>query len=165
MVGQTVVLDASQSTDPDDSVSLVSVEWDLNGDGLFDTAPTTTKKLTTSFVQSGTRLISARLTDPHGAQAVSAPIPVRVLEAAAEITVLGNGLSIADGDTIPSTGDGTDFGPVVQGGGGTSRTFTVRNDGTLALTLGAVAVPAGFSVTEYWEPGGGNRIFRSAGGV
>jgi len=65
-----------------------------------------------------------------------------------EITVLGNGASLADGDLTPSGTDGTDFGSVAQGGAGTSHTFTVRNDGTATLTLGAVAVPTGFTVTE-----------------
>ena len=62
--------------------------------------------------------------------------------------MLGNGLSIADGDTTPSAADGTDFGSVVQGGTAISRTFTVRNDGHGTLTLGAVTVPTGFTLTE-----------------
>ena len=147
-IGQAVSLDASGSTDSDDDVSFLSIEWDLNGDGVFDTSPTTTKTSTTSFGQGGTRLVSGRITDPHGAQAISAPIPVRVLGSPAEITVLGNGVSITDGDATPSTGDGTDFGSVAQGNPAVSRTFTVRNDGTTALTLGTVAVPAGFTLTE-----------------
>jgi uncharacterized delta-60 repeat protein len=65
-----------------------------------------------------------------------------------EITVLGNAVSIADGDTTPSAGDDTDFGSVAQGGTAVSRTFTVRNDGAAALTLGAVTVPTGFTLTE-----------------
>ena len=65
-----------------------------------------------------------------------------------EVTVLGNGISIADGDATPSTTDGTDFQFVVQGGSSLSRTFTVRNDGAATLTLGAVAVPTGFALTE-----------------
>ncbi len=67
---------------------------------------------------------------------------------APEITVLGNGVSIAEGDGTPSATDGTDFGSVVQGNPALSRTFTVRNDGGSALTLGAVTVPAGFTLTE-----------------
>ena len=67
---------------------------------------------------------------------------------APEITVLGNGVSITDGDTTPGATDGTDFGSVVQGGTTNTRTFTVRNDGTAALTLGAVSVPTGFTLTE-----------------
>jgi hypothetical protein len=66
-----------------------------------------------------------------------------------EITVLGNGVSIADGDTMPSIGDGTDFGSVVQNGGAVIRSFTVRNDGTTTLVMGAVAVPTGFRLTDF----------------
>jgi hypothetical protein len=65
-----------------------------------------------------------------------------------EITVLGNGVSIANGDTTPSADDGTDFGAVLQGEAAVGRTFTVRNDGSAALTLEALTVPAGFAVTE-----------------
>ena len=65
-----------------------------------------------------------------------------------EITVLGQGLSIADGDTSPRLTDGTDFGKVAVGGTAVSRTFTVRNDGGGTLTLGAVVVPTGFTLVE-----------------
>jgi hypothetical protein len=67
---------------------------------------------------------------------------------AAEITVLGNEVSIADGDATPSATDGTDFGSVAQGSPAVSRTFTVRNDGTAALTLGTPTLPTGFTLTE-----------------
>jgi uncharacterized repeat protein (TIGR02543 family) len=67
---------------------------------------------------------------------------------APEVTVLGNGLSIADGDTTPSTNDYTDFGSVVQGGSAISRAFVVQNVGTANLTLGTVTVPTGFTLTE-----------------
>ena len=72
----------------------------------------------------------------------------QVLLAGPEILVQGNGLSIADNDTTPSTTDDTDFGSAVQGGSSISRVFTVRNDGTDPLTLGAVTVPTGYSLTE-----------------
>jgi hypothetical protein len=65
-----------------------------------------------------------------------------------EVTVLGNGISIAQGDATPSAADGTDFGLVAQGGTPISRTFTVHNGGTAALTLGAVTVPTGFTLAE-----------------
>ncbi len=67
---------------------------------------------------------------------------------APEIEVTGNGISIADGDTTPSASDYTDFGTIVQAGPTISRTFTVYNSGSATLTLGAVTVPAGFTLTE-----------------
>jgi hypothetical protein len=62
--------------------------------------------------------------------------------------VQGNGVSIANADSSPGPGDGTDFGSITQGGTAISRTFTVRNDGTAALTLGTVSVPTGFTLTD-----------------
>ena len=65
-----------------------------------------------------------------------------------EVTVLGNGVSINDGDPTPDTADDTDFGTVVQGGTPISHTFTVRNDGGSTLTIRSMNVPSGFTVTE-----------------
>ena len=78
VVGQDVVLSAASSTD-DGGISSVQVEWDPNGDGAFDTSPTTTKSLTTQYATAGDRLIRARLTDTAGAQSISTPIPLRVV--------------------------------------------------------------------------------------
>jgi hypothetical protein len=47
----------------------------------------------------------------------------------------GNGLSIPQGDTTPSTADGTDFGAVPAAGGAIAQTFAIRNSGTLDLHL------------------------------
>jgi hypothetical protein len=78
-VGGDVLLDATSSVDPDGNNAEMTVEWDLDGDGIFDTAPTTEKTLTTQFNEIGTRLIYARLTDPTGDAAVSTPSPLRVM--------------------------------------------------------------------------------------
>ena len=49
--------------------------------------------------------------------------------------VLGNSVSIADGDATPSTADHTDFGTTLVAGGMISRTFTISNSGNAALNL------------------------------
>jgi hypothetical protein len=77
-VGQSVVLEAAASSDPDNSGGL-RAEWDLDGDGMFDTAPSPTLNRVTSFNTPGTRQVFARLTDALGAFAISAPIALRVL--------------------------------------------------------------------------------------
>jgi hypothetical protein len=51
-----------------------------------------------------------------------------------EITVIGNGQVIADGDASPSTADHTDFGSVGLEQTRT-RTFTISNDGSATLAL------------------------------
>ena len=65
-----------------------------------------------------------------------------------EVTVRYATVGIADNDTTPSTGDGTDFGSVTQGQPGITHTFTVQNDGDATLYLGSVSVPSGFTLTE-----------------
>jgi hypothetical protein len=53
-----------------------------------------------------------------------------------EMDVQGNGSSITDGDTTPSTTDHTDFGSVALGDcSATPRTYTILNTGTAALIL------------------------------
>ena len=65
-----------------------------------------------------------------------------------EIDVSGNGNNIVDGDTSPSTTDGTDFGSVLTGSH-VDQTFTIHNTGTDPLTLDVVTInAAGFSVAS-----------------
>ena len=53
----------------------------------------------------------------------------------AEINIEGNGNTITDGDTTPSTTDGTDFGNVITLSGNRANTFTIQNIGTANLNL------------------------------
>ncbi|MEQ1779345.1 MAG: choice-of-anchor D domain-containing protein, partial [Nitrosomonas sp.] len=60
----------------------------------------------------------------------------------------GNTVNITDGDSTPDSTDGTSFGNVAQGGAAIMRTFTVKNDGSSTLTLGAPVLPSGFSIVS-----------------
>ncbi len=73
-VGESSVLDASDSTDPNQSSATLRVEWDVDGDGVFDTAPTTTKTLTMVGDIPGPVAILARITDELGASTISTPM-------------------------------------------------------------------------------------------
>ncbi len=64
-VEQSVTFDASGSTDPVGQIK--HYEWDLNGDGVYDTDTGTNPKLTTSFASAGTRNVRLRVIDEHGA--------------------------------------------------------------------------------------------------
>ncbi|MCI0332361.1 MAG: choice-of-anchor D domain-containing protein [Planctomycetes bacterium] len=70
---------------------------------------------------------------------------------APEINVTGKGLTIMDGDTSPSTSDNTDFGSQSVASGAKTKTYTVQNTGTAALTVGSVTLSgahaADFTVT------------------
>jgi hypothetical protein len=72
--GESFVLDASNSSDPDQSSSGLQVEWDLNGDGVFDTPPSTTKTLPVTQPILGPLPILARLRDNAGNSTSSTPI-------------------------------------------------------------------------------------------
>ena len=63
--------------------------------------------------------------------------------AAPEINLVGNAVSIVDGDATPSTTDFTDFGGTdFVDGGSITRTFTIQNTGTGALTLSGAPLVA-----------------------
>ena len=82
-----------------------------------------------------------------------------------EIEIQGNGANIASGDATPTAADHTDFGSVLTTSGTISRTFTINNIGTAALTVGAIsfsgAAAADFTATAAATPvaNGGSTTF------
>ena len=64
-----------------------------------------------------------------------------------EMNVIGNSNTIASGADTPSVTDGTDFGTTVIGTPA-GHSFYISNAGSADLTVGAVTVPAGFSLTQ-----------------
>lgn len=78
-LGEDVRLDAFDTFDPEHTAGLLEVEWDLTGDGSFNTVPLGDLLLITSFTNLGPRLIRARVTDPAGDVAVSAPVAINVV--------------------------------------------------------------------------------------
>jgi Ca2+-binding RTX toxin-like protein len=87
-----------------------------------------------------------------------------VVEVEPEVEVRGNNVVIADGDTTASTTDHTDFGSV-NVGSPLTRTFTVRNTGTAALTTSGLSVPSGFTIDPADRlnasiPAGGSDTFK-----
>jgi hypothetical protein len=84
MVRQSTTLDATNSSDPDSNYPL-TVEWDLDGDEIFDTPPSDDLTHITQFDEVGTHLIRARITDSLGAQTVSTPIGIRIIEYVTEV--------------------------------------------------------------------------------
>lgn len=62
-------------------------------------------------------------------------IEVTEVATAPEINLKGNGVSIVNGDSTPSTADHTDFETAVEGGGTVDRVFTIENTGDAILNL------------------------------
>lgn len=77
--GQSIAFKAPNSSDGNDPTSSLSVQWDANNDGVFDTGwfPVSTA-LNVNYQVAGNYLLKANVKDPNGAESVSAPISVRV---------------------------------------------------------------------------------------
>ncbi|MBC8331969.1 MAG: choice-of-anchor D domain-containing protein [Anaerolineae bacterium] len=60
--------------------------------------------------------------------------------AAPEMDVLGNGVSIASGDTSPDADDHTDFGDISVASGSQVYTFTIQNTGSVDLNLSGTPI-------------------------
>lgn len=56
------------------------------------------------------------------------------------INIEGNGIAILNGDTTPSTTDGTDFGAAIISGTDVEKSFTLQNAGSASLALDNPAV-------------------------
>lgn len=108
-VGQTVMLDASQSSDPDGSWAALLIEWDLDGDGTYDTSPTTSKTFATSYQTPGNYQVVARVTDSGGAVSVSAPLVLHLAPLPGDFDLDGD-VDAAD-YVVWRKGLGTVYGP------------------------------------------------------
>jgi PKD repeat protein len=129
---------------------------DFNGDGKQDFAAASTSlpmvsirlgdgaggfSGTTSISPLGNSTVSVAIGDFNGdgrqdfaaANFASNNVSIR-LGGENDIDVLGNAVSIVDGDLSPSLGDHTDFG-VVPINTPLTRTYTISNTGTTALTI------------------------------
>ncbi|MBI1226061.1 MAG: choice-of-anchor D domain-containing protein, partial [Bacteroidetes bacterium] len=65
-----------------------------------------------------------------------------------EINVQGNGMDITDGDPLPSTADGTDFGSITFGDAPVIHTFTIQNIGDDLLNVTDISL-AGAGASAY----------------
>ena len=85
-----------------------------------------------------------------------------------EIDVVGNGVSIVDGDTTPSPADHTDFGDTALAGGTVSRIFTINNAGpdVLNLTNGMpLVVISGANASDFTVTSGPSSTVAANGGT
>ena len=101
-VGDTVTLDATRSVDPDGATADLVVEWDLDGDGTFDVGPFDSLLYETGFEEPGTRRVIARLTDLDGAQSISTPIALRVIDEPTQLSVRQAATLLVEG-TVETT--------------------------------------------------------------
>jgi hypothetical protein len=148
-VGEQLRLNALPSSDPDGNWSNLAVRWDLDGDGTFDTNPTTDKDDTTTYSQPGVYRVIAELTDERGDSTVSVPIGVRVERR--DVALPAVTISAADPDAAEAGLDPGGF-TVTRTGVTTSAltvnytvsgTATPGAGGDYQTLAGSVVIPAG----------------------
>jgi Tol biopolymer transport system component len=84
---------------------------------------------------------------PSADDAFLTTLPTAAGTGSSHATLFGLGQNITDGDSSPTTTDGTDFGATPPGTP-IIRIFTVFNNGDGDLTTSGLTVPAGFSILE-----------------
>ena len=134
-MGQPVTMDATQSVDPGGNSSGMLVEWDLDGNGLYDTSPTTSKTFVASYPTPGDYKVFARLTDTAGAVAVSAPL---VLHVSLPGDYNGNGFVDAADYVLWRKGLGTTY---TQADYGVWRSHLGQSAGSGLGAIAGAAVP------------------------
>ena len=127
--GETVTLDGSGSHYA--SGSITKYEWDLNGDGTFETNTGTTPKATTSFATPGTYTVGLRVTDSDGATGqTTKQISVGSFPPVANLTASPNPVLTGQQVTIDASGS-TDQGTI------TDYKWDLDNSGTFATDTGS----------------------------
>ena len=108
--------------------------------GLIDAA----RRAATTSLTSNSNLGTFNLAGGGlGITSLNVPLSIIVPQ---DINLVGNAVSIADGDTTPTLTDHTDFGSVLTTGGSLTRTFTIQN--TAPVSGGSVLTNLSVDVTD-----------------
>ncbi|MCW3015375.1 MAG: Conserved secreted protein of unknown function, putative domain, partial [Solirubrobacterales bacterium] len=128
VVGQNVTFDASASADPDGTIT--TVEWDLDGNGTYETNTATVKTTTRAYTTPGTFTLGVRVTD-NGGKTATAAVP---------LTVTAGGVS-SYGDTVLATAGLTNYWRMGEAAGPSLADSTGGASAT--ATGGTFGVPGG----------------------
>ncbi len=132
VLGQTTNFDASASNDPDGTIA--RYEWDLDGNGTYETDTGTTKTTSRQYTTTGTTNVGLRVTDNSGATATST-IPVTL-----------NAFGVSNyGDTVLDTPGLVHYWRLGESSGTTLADSAGSNPATAqgGVTLGVPGGPAG----------------------
>ena len=139
--GQSVTLNASGSHYADGSI--VKYEWDLNGDGTYETNTGSSPTTTTSFANPGTYTVGLRVTDSDGATGnTTKQIAVGNLPPVANVTVSPNPALTGQKVTLNASGS-TDQGTI------TDYKWDLDNSGSFATDTGTTPMVS----TSFQTPG------------
>lgn len=145
LTGQQIAFSAATSSDPDGTIT--GYEWDLDGDGTFETNTGPGSTTARSFASAGDYVVGVRVTDDAGATAATtAAVPVRAAPLPPETPSTATSPPSAGGSaTLPAAGSATGAtgAPTsVAGPGGAGAGADVPGGGSaLAFTAALVGPP------------------------
>lgn len=145
LTGQAITVDASGSTVP--FASLTAYEWDLDGDGSFETNTGSSPTVPTAYASRGTRTVRVRVTAPSGKTDVaSTTVDIRQAPPSAPVGVsINGGAQFTNDSTVILKPVWPNF----------SQTLTVSNDGGFAK---AEVFPVEGSVSWTLDSSGPERL-------
>ncbi len=135
--GTTFAVDASSSSDAQDTSAKLQVRWDWESDGAFDTARSSTKTATHAYGQDGTYTITLEVTDTSGLSS-TATRTVTVGGSAPTIAIS----SPASGSVLRSTSVTATWSCSASAG---ISTLSIQRDGGTWTSLSATATSYGLS--------------------
>ena len=150
--GTSVSLNASGSTDPDGT--LAKYEWDLDGNGTYETNAGTTATISRTFATSGVRTIGLRVTDNSGATATTTgSLTVTNRTPTASFTVSPNPAPTGTTVTFNGSGSSDPDGTIAKyewdlDGNGTFETSTGTTSSTSRSYAAVATLTIGLRVTD-----------------
>jgi YD repeat-containing protein len=129
--GQTVTLNASGSSDLDGTIA--KYEWDLDGNGTYETEGGTSPTITTTFPKAGTYPVGVRVTDNEGATATATQnVTVHGSLPVAKVTVSPASAPSGTTVTFDASGSSDADGPLTY-------EWDLDNNGTYETSTGSTA--------------------------
>jgi YD repeat-containing protein len=144
--GQLVTLDASASTDPDGTIA--KYEWDLDGNGTYETNTGTTPSASRSYGTAGIVEVRLRITDDKGATSISTQkVTITLLPPSASFTATPSAAPTGTSVQFDAAASTDPDGKIAKyewdlDGNGTYETAT----GATATTSRSYATPGTFEV-------------------
>ncbi len=150
--GATVSFNATGSSDPDGTIA--KYEWDLDGNGSYETDGGATATTTRSYATSGDRTIGLRVTDSNGATATTTrTLTVQNRAPTASFTVSPNPVGIGSNATFNAAASSDPDGTIAKyewdlDGNGSYETDTGTTATTSRSYASAGNVTVGLRVTD-----------------